>query len=90
MNSKLEQLRSIRDKKQERIKILQQEVDALSKRLHEEENTEIVATIRSICLGPEDLANFLRELRGQGVAPVSHADDKINEKTEEENHEQNQ
>lgn len=83
MNSKTEQLRAVRDKKQARIKKLQQEVDALSQRLQEDENTEIVAAVRSVCLGPEALANFLRELRGQGKAPVSYADDK----QEEDNHE---
>lgn len=71
MTSKLDRHRELLRQKQARLERLQQEVEALDQQVQEEENTEIVATVRSLCLGPEALTQFLRELRHDSEAPVS-------------------
>lgn len=71
MTSKLERHRALLRQKQARLERLRQEVEALDQQVQEEENTEIVATVRSLCLGPEALTQFLRELRHDSEAPVS-------------------
>ena len=85
MISKTEKLRSLRDKKQARIKTLQQEVDALNKRVQVEENMEIITTVRSLCLGPEELQRLLLELRNPNTVPDTHIDDNAEHNDEEEN-----
>ena len=82
--SKTEQYRTLLVKKQARIKTLQQEVDALGKRIQAEENLEIITTVRNLCLGPEELTRFLQELRTPKPAPVSHADEKHEEENDDE------
>lgn len=85
MISKTEKLRTLRDKKQARIKTLQQEVDALNKRVQVEENMEIITTVRSLCVGPEELERFLHELRNPNVSPDIQNDDNTEHNNEEEN-----
>ncbi len=71
LTSKLERHRAQLHQKKARLEKLQKDVEALDKQVQEEENTEIVATVRSLCLGPEALTQFLRELRHDSEAPVS-------------------
>lgn len=71
MTSKLDRHRELLRQKRARLERLQQEVEALDQQVQEEENTEIVATVRSLCLGPEALTQFLRELRHDSEAPAS-------------------
>lgn len=84
MTSKLERHRALLHQKKARLERLQQEVEALDRQVQEEENTEIVATVRSLCLGPEALTQFLRELRHDSEAPVSTFTE---EQMEEDEHE---
>lgn len=67
--SKLERYRAMRDKKKARLEKAKQEMDKLDQLVLEEENTQIIAAVRSYSLTPEELADFLREHR-KGGAPV--------------------
>lgn len=85
MTSKLDRHRELLRQKQARLERLQQEVEALDQQVQEEENTEIVATVRSLCLGPEALTQFLRELRHDSEAPASvSTEDLLKEEDENE------
>lgn len=74
MSINADRLRSIRDKKKERIDKLRQEIDLLSKKILEAENMEIIATIRSLSVTPEELASLLHELRGLNKDPDTQAE----------------
>lgn len=86
MTSKLDRHRELLRQKQARLERLRQEVEALDQQVQEEENTEIVATVRSLCLGPEALTQFLRELRHDSEAPISTSTEDLMK--EEDKHEE--
>lgn len=88
MNSKLANHRALLSKKRERLTRLQQEVEGLEQLVHEEENTEIVDAVRSLCLGPEELTQFLRQLRQEGEPSLAATEEQQkNDWMEEEPHE---
>ena len=70
MNKKLERYRQLRDKKKARLEKAQKDMDRLEQMVQDEENTQIVAAVRSYSLTPEELEAFLKERRAGG-APVS-------------------
>lgn len=73
MSNKLERYRTMRDKKKARLEKTKQEMEKLDQLVLEEENTQIVAAVRSYSLTPEELADFLREHR-KGGAPAFASD----------------
>ncbi len=87
MKYNTQQLRILRDKKQARFDRLQQELVELDKRILDAEDEEIITTVRSLCLGPEEIAALLQSLQGNSKAPPSHANEKDSKKQEEDDHE---
>jgi len=59
MNKKLERYRQLRDKKKARLEKAQKDMDRLEQMVQDEENTQIVAAVRSYSLTPEELEAFL-------------------------------
>ena len=59
MNTKLERYRQLRDKKKARLEKAQKDMDRLEQMVQDEENTQIVAAVRSYSLTPEELEAFL-------------------------------
>ena len=55
MNKKLERYRQLRDKKKARLEKAQKDMDRLEQMVQDEENTQIVAAVRSYSLTPEEL-----------------------------------
>ena len=53
MNKKLERYRQLRDKKKARLEKAQKDMDRLEQMVQDEENTQIVAAVRSYSLTPE-------------------------------------
>lgn len=79
MNKKLERYRQLRDKKKARLEKVQKDMDRLEQMVQDEENTQIVAAVRSYSLTPEELEAFLKERRA-GEAPVfENEEEKHNE-----------
>lgn len=70
MENKLEKHRTLLAKKQARLAKLKEEVDSLAQLVQEEENVEIVAAVRTVCLSPERLTAFLKELRQSPTATL--------------------
>ena len=64
MNKKLERYRQLRDKKKARLEKAQKDMDRLEQMVQDEENTQIVAAVRSYSLTPEELEAFLRRMIG--------------------------
>lgn len=69
MNKKLERYRQLRDKKKARLEKAQRDMDRLEQLVQDEENTQIVAAVRSYSLTPEELEALLRARR-TGEAPA--------------------
>lgn len=67
MNKKLERYRQLRDKKKARLEKAQKDMDRLEQMVQDEENTQIVAAVRSYSLTPEELEAFLKERRMTGL-----------------------
>ena len=59
MNKKLERYRQLRDKKKARLEKAQKDMDRLEQMVQDEENTQIIAAVRSYSLTPEELEAFL-------------------------------
>ena len=68
MNKKLERYRQLRDKKKARLEKAQKDMDRLEQMVQDEENTQIVAAVRSYSLTPEELEAFLKERRMIGAS----------------------
>lgn len=70
MKNKLAKYRAEREKNDQKISDLQKRNAQLDELILEEENQEIVAMVRDLKYGPEQLAAVLRELRSKSGAPV--------------------
>lgn len=68
--NKLDKYRLEREKNHARISVLQARNQELDKLITETENTQIIAAVRSVNLGPEELAALLQGLRKQCEVPV--------------------
>lgn len=82
MKNKLAKYRAEREKNDQKISDLQKRNAQLDELILEEENQEIVAMVRDLKYGPEQLAVVLRELRKRNGAPV------LIEKTEDDAYEE--
>lgn len=82
MKNKLAKYRAEREKNDQKISDLQKRNAQLDELILEEENQEIVAMVRDLKYGPEQLASVLRELRERNGAPV------LIEKTEDDAYEE--
>lgn len=82
MKNKLAKYRAEREKNDQKISDLQKRNAQLDELILEEENQEIVAMVRDLKYGPEQLAVVLRELRERKGAPV------LIEKTEDDAYEE--
>ena len=80
MNKKLERYRQLRDKKKARLEKAQKDVDRLEQMVQDEENTQIIAAVRSYSLTPEELEAFLKERRA-GDAPVFENEEEKHDET---------
>ena len=82
MKNKLAKYRAEREKNDQKISDLQKRNAQLDELILEEENQEIVAMVRDLKYGPEQLAVVLRELRERNGASV------LIEKTEDDAYEE--
>ena len=82
MKNKLAKYRAEREKNDQKISELEKRNAQLDELILEEENQEIVAMVRDLKYGPEQLASVLRELRERNGAPV------LIEKTEDDAYEE--
>lgn len=82
MKNKLAKYRAEREKNDQKISDLQKRNAQLDELILEEENQEIVAMVRDLKYGPEQLTAVLRELRERNGAPV------LIEKTEDDAYEE--
>lgn len=80
MNKKLERYRQLRDKKKARLEKAQKDMDRLEQMVQDEENTQIIAAVRSYSLMPEELEAFLKERRA-GDAPVFENEEEKHDET---------
>ena len=80
MNKKLERYRQLRDKKKARLEKAQKDMDRLEQMVQDEENTQIIAAVRSYSLTPEELEAFLTERRA-GDAPVFENEEEKHDET---------
>ena len=80
MNKKLERYRQLRDKKKARLEKAQKDMDRLEQMVEDEENTQIIAAVRSYSLTPEELEAFLKERRA-GDAPVFENEEEKHDET---------
>lgn len=80
MNKKLERYRQLRDKKKARLEKAQKDMDRLEQMMQDEENTQIIAAVRSYSLTPEELEAFLKERRA-GDAPVFENEEEKHDET---------
>ena len=78
MNKKLERYRQLRDKKKARLEKAQKDMDRLEQMVQDEENTQIVAAVRSYSLTPEELEAFLKE-RMIGASAFENQEEKNDE-----------
>lgn len=79
MNKKLERYRQLRDKKKARLEKAQKDMDRLEQMVQDEENTQIVAAVRSYSLTPEELEAFLKERRAGDVPVFENEEEKHDE-----------
>ena len=82
MKNKLAKYRAEREKNDQKISDLQKRNAQLDELIRIEENQEIVAMVRDLKYGPEQLTAVLRELRERNGAPV------LIEKTEDDAYEE--
>lgn len=82
MKNKLAKYRAEREKNDQKISDLQKRNAQLDELILEEENQEIVAMVRDLKYGPEQLVAVLRELRERNGVPV------LIEKTEDDAYEE--
>lgn len=80
MNKKLKRYRQLRDKKKARLEKAQKDMDRLEQMVQDEENTQIIAAVRSYSLTPEELEAFLKERRA-GDAPVFENEEEKHDET---------
>ena len=80
MNKKLERYRQLRDKKKARLEKAQKDMDRLEQMVQDEENTQIIAAVRSYSLTPEELEAYLKERRA-GDAPVFENEEEKHDET---------
>ena len=81
MNSKIRKYRTEREKNASTISRLLLRNEKLDEMILEEENTEIIAAVRSMNLDTEQLVAFVRGLQN-GEAPVFHVEcEEMEEKT---------
>ena len=79
MNKKLERYRQLRDKKKARLEKAQKDMDKLEQMVQDEENTQIIAAVRSYSLTPEELEAFLKEHRAGGAPVFENEEEKHDE-----------
>lgn len=90
MNSLLKKHRKERDKALKALQEAQARYDEAERLVQEDENTEIVAVVRALKLGPEELATLLKGLRANGGVPfpleqeanIKEQEEQTNEQTE--------
>lgn len=82
---RVDKYRQEKEKNTARIAQLQDRNQELERLILEAENTEIIAMVRSVRLGPEQLAALIRGLRA-GEAPVLH-EGQIQDEQEDEGYE---
>lgn len=86
MNSLLKKHRKERDKALKVLQEAQARYDEAERVVQEDENTEIVAVVRALKLGPEELAALLKGLRANGGVPFPlEQEESINEQEEQTN-----
>ena len=78
---RVDKYRQEKEKNTARITQLQARNQELERLILEAENTEIIAMVRSVRLGPEELAALIRGLR-TGEAPVLHEGQKDEQEDE--------
>ena len=84
MNSKIRKYRTEREKNASTISRLLLRNEKLDEMILEEENTEIIAAVRSLNLDTQQLVAFVRGLQN-GEAPVFHEEhEEMEEKPDEE------
>lgn len=67
--NKLERYRALQQKKRAKLEKAQQDMNQIDQLVQEEENTQILAVVRSYAMTPEELAAFLRE-QHTGAVPL--------------------
>lgn len=67
--NKLERYRALQQKKRAKLEKAQQDMNQIDQLVQEEENTQILAVVRSYAMTPEELAVFLRD-QHTGAAPL--------------------
>lgn len=68
--NKLERYRALQQKKRAKLEKAQQDMNQIDQLVQEEENTQILAVVRSYAMTPEELAVFLRD-QHTGAAPLA-------------------
>lgn len=68
--NKLERYRALQQKKRAKLEKAQQDMNQIDQLVQEEENTQILAVVRSYAMTPEELAVFLREQHAGAVTLV--------------------
>ena len=67
--NKLERYRALQQKKRAKLEKAQQDMNQIDQLVQEEENTQILAVVRSYAMTPEELAVFLRD-KHTGAVPL--------------------
>ena len=67
--NKLERYRALQQKKRAKLEKAQQDMNQIDQLVQEEENTQILAVVRSYAMTPEELAVFLRDQHA-GAVPL--------------------
>ena len=67
--NKLERYRALQQKKRAKLEKAQQDMNQIDQLVQEEENTQILAVVRSYAMTPEELAVFLRD-QHTGTVPL--------------------
>ena len=68
--NKLERYRALQQKKRAKLEKAQQDMNQIDQLVQEEENTQILAVVRSYAMTPEELAAFLRKQHAGAVQLV--------------------
>ena len=86
MNPKIEKMEREMEKLRDKIAESQARLRELEKQKTEMENSEIVAVFRTHNIGPNELAEFIRQHREQnGAAPAIPTERKYHEKENQDN-----
>ena len=70
--NKLERYRALQQKKRAKLEKAQQDMNQIDQLVQEEENTQILAVVRSYAMTPEELAAFLRDQHAGAALSLIH------------------